>query len=113
MWLRKSKWYERRMNEMKNIQLRITFLRTDLKEFLDVWADKNSTEMDLLPILAASLSPSNCALASFDEKIKLNARNFFKKLLDEMDQDEEMDVEGVANVQDKPVETLDVMARYY
>lgn len=30
-----------------------------------------------------------------------------------MDQDEEMDVEGVANVQEKPVESLDVLARYY
>ena len=80
---------------------------------MDVWADENATELDLLPILAATLSPSNCALASFDEKIKLNARNFFKKLLDEMDQDEEMDVEAVSNVQVKPVETMDVLARYY
>ena len=92
---------------------KLLFEELTLKEFLDVWADKNATELDLLPILAASLSPSNCALASFDEKIKLNARNFLKKLLDEMDQDEEMDVEGVASVQDKPVETLDVLAMYY
>ena len=95
--------------------MRITFLRTDIKEFLDVWANENATELDLLPILAASLSPPNCALDSFDEKIKLNARNLFKKMLDEMDQDE-MDVEGVegvANLQVKPVETMDVLARYY
>lgn len=101
------------MNEMKNISAKNYLSRTDMKEFLDVWADKNATELDLLPILAASLSPSNCALASFDEKIKLNARNFLKRLLDEMGQDEEMDVEGVGNVQDEPVETLDVLARYY
>lgn len=83
-----------------------------IKDFLDVWSDKNASELDLLPILAATLSPSTCGLASFNENIKKNARNYLRKMLQNMEDEDDMNVEldGKA-IQAKPVETLDVMAR--
>jgi hypothetical protein len=67
-----------------------------------------------LPVLAATLSPSNCSLASFSNKIKTNARKFLKKCLAEMEMEEEhMIVETIEKPQQiKPVETLDVMERF-
>lgn len=82
---------------------------------MDVWTNENATELELLPVLAATLSPSTCSLASFSDKIKLNARKFLKKMLTEMEKEEEhMIVETTPDKsqQTKPVETLDVMDRF-
>jgi hypothetical protein len=83
------------------------------EDFLNVWSDEKATELELLPVLAATLSPSNCSLASFSNTIKTNARKFLKKCLAEMEMEEEhMIVETIDKPQQiKPVETLDVMER--
>lgn len=84
---------------------------------MDIWSDENASELELLPVLAATLSPSCCSLPSFSEKIKVNARKFLKKKLAEMEMEEEeqnMIVETTTDKtqQTKPVETLDVMDRF-
>lgn len=80
-----------------------------------VWSNEKATELELLPILAATLSPSNCSLTSFSNAIKNNARKFLKKCLVEMEMEEEhMIVETITQPQlIKPVETLDVLERFY
>ena len=88
-----------------------------MQDFLDVWSNENATELELLPVLAATLSPSCCSLPSFSEKIKVNARKFLKKKLAEMEMEEEeqnmvVDTATDKSQQTKPVETLDVIDRF-
>ena len=84
-----------------------------MKDYLDVWGDANATELELLPLLAATLSPSSCNLTSFGDKLKENARKFLRKKLAEMELDnEDMIVETPNSIQAKPAETLDLMDRF-
>ncbi len=85
---------------------------------MEVWSYENATELELLPVLAATLSPSSCSLPSFSDKIKVNARKFLKKKLAEMEMEEEeqhmiVDTTTDKSQQTKPVETLDVMDRFF
>ena len=74
-----------------------------------------ATELELLPVLASILSPALCSLSSLSDEIRINACNFLKKRLKEMDtrNDESMDVDIIdsSQKQTKPVETLGVMDR--
>ncbi len=84
---------------------------------MNVWSNENATELELLPVLAATLSPSSCSLPSFSDKNKVNARKFLKKKLAEMELEEEenmiIDTTTDKSQQTKPVETLDVMDRFF